>query len=108
MSLFDQSETFDLSVIGQPEYVVYRLSDESWQPIYIGYSRDLPQRLRAHRTARWWPAVRRCEYVRFPDERSARRAELAAIYAEQPLRNEQRPRRDPLEDLELDLVDLSP
>jgi predicted GIY-YIG superfamily endonuclease len=73
---------------GSQDFAVYRYVDADGRVLYIGYTSTLLARMNAHRLgAEWWSQVRGCSIEMFGDELSARRAEVAAIQAEQPAYN---------------------
>lgn len=71
-------------------HVLYRFFDRTDVLLYVGISVDLQFRMKSHGTDKsWWPEVASMTVERFPDRKSALRAEEAAIKAEHPLHNDQ-------------------
>ena len=67
---------------------LYRMRDKDGRLLYIGISTSAPRRWMQHDLDKWW-AESACtfERVKFPDLRSARAAERAAIEVEAPMHN---------------------
>lgn len=67
---------------------LYRIYDEAGALLYIGITRDFGMRWQKHAAQQpWWPQVKR-QVVDWYDSRpEARKAEIAAIGAEQPKHN---------------------
>lgn len=71
---------------GRP--VMYRAFDEDDRLIYIGASKDLPQRFALHRVRSWWAdLVARVQVQVFSTMDAAFAAEKAAIQEERPAFN---------------------
>jgi len=61
-------------------YTVYRLYDAEHNPLYVGATANLEQRIAHHRSQReWWPEVASVETETFPSLGTAIDAELARI-----------------------------
>lgn len=73
---------------------VYRWFDATGALLYVGISSNLAIRTDQHHlTKRWWPEIATCRVEWFPNRAEALEAESAAIAAENPRYNSQRPPR---------------
>lgn len=68
---------------------MYRVFDETGRLIYVGQSKNLPNRVREHRSQSWWwePLVTRVQVELHPTAEAAKAAEKTAIQEETPVFN---------------------
>ena len=70
------------------EHVLYRFFDEEGALLYVGITRSISTRFKAHaRKQPWWPEVADCRIAFFPDRAALSRAEKLAIQRERPRYN---------------------
>lgn len=63
---------------------LYRHFDEKGRLLYVGITNDPGRRWEQHKDKNWWIHVRTTTIERYPDRRSVRDAERAAIESEKP------------------------
>lgn len=66
---------------------LYRFFDENGTLLYVGITKDWPNRLKAHYKADFYSAVQTMTLERYPDRESVAAAEIKAIEQENPIYN---------------------
>jgi predicted GIY-YIG superfamily endonuclease len=70
------------------KFYVYRFFDSQDNLLYVGCTDNWRRRFREHKKSTWWAfKIKRDTIEEFPDEETARRAELTAIGNETPIYN---------------------
>jgi predicted GIY-YIG superfamily endonuclease len=70
------------------EHVVYRAIGERAVLLYVGVTKDFPNRMKAHsKSSDWWDVLSRIHIERFDSRQDALTAEATAIRAEDPIYN---------------------
>lgn len=65
-------------------HVVYEFYDQDGEPVYVGFTSDLIQRLQTHRASAMWREVTEIHTQTYPDRRAAQDEEARLIRQLQP------------------------